>query len=58
MLQKSCSEKALHKNVCDKDFLGKVAALKMRPEFGACRGVYFLVKLRSEVAIQTFQSNF
>ena len=58
MLQKSCSEKALHKNVCDKDFLGKVAALNMRPEFGTYGGVYFLVKLRSGVAIQIFQSNF
>ena len=58
MLQKPCSEKALHKNVCDKDFLGKVAALKMRPEFGVCGGVHFPVKLRSEVAIETFESNF
>ena len=26
-----------------------------RPKFGTCEGVFFLVKLRSEVAIQTFQ---
>ena len=53
-LYSSCNDEALKQNVRDKAFFKKSCGLTNQwPKFGTCEVVYFLVKLRSEVAIMS-----